>query len=388
MTQLLNNKYKVIQEIGNGSIGKVFLCQFDDTQGNQIQVAVKQISDQTILGQQNKYLAQELNTIQMLIDQMNNGNKCDHVLQCYEIFQEQQQYYIVSEFCQLGDLYQYLYRNHQNLSTQNYLDIIIQIAKGIQYLHNINLGHRDLKPENILIRYNKGLQLVITDFGVSSFQNMKSTVGTINYMAPEILKFNQSYDKAVDIWSLGCIMHEIIYNEQLFNGNTTQQVVSKIRNFKLYQQIDQRPFLTDLNQIIQSCLSLDASYRPTIQDILNRLDELYSKIKNNEHIDQDQNQIINQQNGDQRYDQSNFTLTNTSFQTLNQNQTQQDNDFRQERTIQDNFLQKLIIECIQNDPINETQYREFQQNNEKQFVDIKSIEKYFKNFSNDLRSDE
>ncbi|KAL4500391.1 hypothetical protein ABPG72_003342 [Tetrahymena utriculariae] len=389
MNQLLNNKYKVIQEIGNGSIGRVFLCEFEDINRKQIQVAVKQISDQTMFGQQNKYLCQELDIIQMLINQINDGNKCDNVLQCYEIFKEDQYYYIVSEFCQFGDLYQYLSRNYQNLSRQNYLDIVIQIAQGIQYLHNINLAHRDLKPENILIKYNKGLQLVITDFGVSSIQNLKSTVGTINYMAPEILKLQQNYDKAVDIWSLGCIIFEIIYNQQLFNGQAVQQVVSQIRKFQSYEKIDDRPVIKDLNEIIKSCLSVDVEQRPSIQKILSRLTELQDKMKKEQfqYENQDENQSIDESNRYQEDDESKFTLTNTTIQTLNF--TEQDNHFEQERAIQDkqSLFVQLITKYFQNGTISAQQQKQFQQNNEEQFVNKGQIENFFKESTNNQSRD-
>ncbi|KAL4454237.1 hypothetical protein ABPG74_012194 [Tetrahymena malaccensis] len=373
MLQVLNNKYKVIKEIGNGSIGKVFLCQFEDDSKRQISVAVKQISDKTNYGQLNKYLKQELDIIQMLINQNKNENKCDNVLQLYEIFQEDQYYYIVSEFCQVGDLYQYLSKNHQNLSTQNFVDIIIQIAKGIQYLHNINLAHRDLKPENILIRYNKGLQLVITDFGVSSIYDLKSTVGTINYMAPEILKFQTSYDKAVDIWSFGCIMYEIIYNEQLFYGQTTQQVLSLIRNFQSYKKKDDRPLVNDLNEIIEKCLSLDVTQRSSIQEILLKLGDIQNKLKILElqQIEKDEYQSIDELNEDQDDELSTFSLTTTSEQILQTNQTKQNNNFQQQTrikdTLQPTFLDILITKCIQYGPLNDNQENEIQQNNQKQF---------------------
>ena len=87
-----------------------------------------------------------------------------------------------------------------------------QIAQGIKELHDLNIIHRDIKPENIFVKKREYYSFKIGDFGLckimkdDQIQDKKSTVGTINYMAPET--FFSNYNESVDIWSFGCLLYE------------------------------------------------------------------------------------------------------------------------------------------------------------------------------------
>lgn len=86
---------------------------------------------------------------------------------------------------------------------------MIQIVSAVEYLHGIGIAHRDLKPENIMFE-SKSLDstLKLIDFGYSkkTDENLETPVGTVAYVAPEVITTNH-YDKAVDLWSLGCILY-------------------------------------------------------------------------------------------------------------------------------------------------------------------------------------
>ena len=91
------------------------------------------------------------------------------------------------------------------------LKYIVDILSGLQRIHRIGIIHRDLKPSNILID-GKG-NAKINDFGVSKTidgidNSDNETIGTRNYMSPEVLK-GEDYDTNADIWSLGCIAYEM-----------------------------------------------------------------------------------------------------------------------------------------------------------------------------------
>ncbi|KII62681.1 Mitogen-activated protein kinase 3 [Thelohanellus kitauei] len=99
-----------------------------------------------------------------------------------------------------------------------------QILRGLKYLHSANIAHRDLKPSNLLI--NGDCDLKICDFGlarVSLRENyysaiMTEYVATRWYRAPEIMINSRCYDLAVDIWSVGCILGEMLDGRPLFRG--------------------------------------------------------------------------------------------------------------------------------------------------------------------------
>lgn len=94
---------------------------------------------------------------------------------------------------------------------------MLQIAEGIQHLHEIKIIHRDLKPENILIVDNS---CKITDFGLARvFEKdmaMKTQAGTPLYLAPEVLQ-GFEYTSEVDVWSLGVIFLELITGRNIID---------------------------------------------------------------------------------------------------------------------------------------------------------------------------
>jgi serine/threonine protein kinase len=93
---------------------------------------------------------------------------------------------------------------------------MIEIAKGVQYMHKINIIHRDLKPENILIHEGS---VKIGDLGVSKVMktNLAQTkgVGTPYYMSKEVLE-TDNYGTEVDIWSMGIIFLELFLGKRIF----------------------------------------------------------------------------------------------------------------------------------------------------------------------------
>lgn len=93
-----------------------------------------------------------------------------------------------------------------------------QILRGLKYVHSAGVIHRDLKPLNILI--NENCDLKICDFGLARVQDPQMTgyVSTRYYRAPEIMLTWQKYDTEVDLWSVGCILAEMIEGKPLFPG--------------------------------------------------------------------------------------------------------------------------------------------------------------------------
>lgn len=103
------------------------------------------------------------------------------------------------------------------LSLQYFL---YQILRGLKYVHSANVLHRDLKPSNLFL--NANCDLKIADFGLarttSETDFMTEYVVTRWYRAPELLLNCSEYTAAIDIWSVGCIMGEIVTREPLFPG--------------------------------------------------------------------------------------------------------------------------------------------------------------------------
>ncbi|RZB53425.1 mitogen-activated protein kinase homolog MMK2-like isoform X2 [Glycine soja] len=126
--------------------------------------------------------------------------------------------YIVYELMDT-DLHQII-RSNQQLTDDHCRYFLYQLLRGLKYVHSANVLHRDLKPSNLLL--NANCDLKIADFGLarttSETDFMTEYVVTRWYRAPELLLNCSEYTAAIDIWSVGCILGEIITRQPLFPG--------------------------------------------------------------------------------------------------------------------------------------------------------------------------
>lgn len=107
----------------------------------------------------------------------------------------------------------------QKLSDDHVQFLVYQILRGLKYIHSAGIIHRDLKPSNIAV--NEDCELRILDFGLArpAESEMTGYVATRWYRAPEIMLNWMHYNQTVDIWSVGCIMAELLTGRTLFPGS-------------------------------------------------------------------------------------------------------------------------------------------------------------------------
>lgn len=118
------------------------------------------------------------------------------------------------------DLHQII-RSPQELTDPHFQYFVYQILKGLKYVHSAGVLHRDLKPSNLLV--NASCDLKIGDFGLArtsteSNNFMTEYVVTRWYRAPELLLSCDSYDAAIDVWSVGCILGELLARKPILPG--------------------------------------------------------------------------------------------------------------------------------------------------------------------------
>uniref|UniRef100_A0A182XKV2 mitogen-activated protein kinase n=1 Tax=Anopheles quadriannulatus TaxID=34691 RepID=A0A182XKV2_ANOQN len=110
------------------------------------------------------------------------------------------------------------------LSNDHICYFLYQILRGLKYIHSANVLHRDLKPSNLLL--NTTCDLKICDFGLARVADpehdhtgfLTEYVATRWYRAPEIMLNSKGYTKSIDIWSVGCILAEMLSNRPIFPG--------------------------------------------------------------------------------------------------------------------------------------------------------------------------
>ncbi|KAL5229892.1 hypothetical protein ABZP36_028668 [Zizania latifolia] len=126
--------------------------------------------------------------------------------------------YLVSELMDT-DLHQII-RSNQPLTDDHCQYFLYQLLRGLKYVHSANVLHRDLKPSNLFL--NANCDLKIADFGLarttSETDLMTEYVVTRWYRAPELLLNCSQYTAAIDVWSVGCILGEIVTRQPLFPG--------------------------------------------------------------------------------------------------------------------------------------------------------------------------
>lgn len=139
--------------------------------------------------------------------------------------------YIVTDLMET-DLHRVIY-SKQVLNEEHHQYFSYQILRGLKYLHSANVVHRDLKPSNILV--NKNCDLKICDFGLArGFGNgeddptLTDYVVTRWYRAPEVVLLASEYTKSIDMWSVGCILCELIGRKPIFTGKDHLDQIKKI----------------------------------------------------------------------------------------------------------------------------------------------------------------
>ncbi|KAJ0988885.1 hypothetical protein J5N97_007241 [Dioscorea zingiberensis] len=132
------------------------------------------------------------------------------------------------------DLGLYLNSKGKLLGEHTVKKLMLQLLRGVCYLHSKNIIHRDLKPDNILLKDRRKLK--ICDFGLSKrvevqdgeCELLSQTVVSRWYRSPELLVGEEKYTTAIDVWSVGCIMAEMVTKKVLFPGSSEEDQLDRI----------------------------------------------------------------------------------------------------------------------------------------------------------------
>jgi NIMA (never in mitosis gene a)-related kinase 10 len=199
----------------------------------------------------------------------------DHpnITRYYTSFANGQNIYIVMELLDGVSLADYILSQSEKkhkVKEEVVWQILTQLCAALRYLHDYKrIVHRDLAPSNILIDANFNIKLadfgLAKRFGTQSVSVMKSFVGTILYSCPEIVQ-SQTYTNKADIWSLGCIIYEIMTLSQPFSGNNPLSIAKKIVDGE-YERINDETYSAMLVQTVQRCMTADQEYRPNITEL-------------------------------------------------------------------------------------------------------------------------
>lgn len=151
------------------------------------------------------------------------------ILNCYTL--SNMQLVVVMEYLEGGELIGLL-KKRGNFTEIEAREIFAQIVSAISYCHQQNIIHRDLKLENILVANKEELRVKIADFGISGVAdsfNPDFDIGTLRYMAPEVLSKKEKINTAgVDVWACGVMLFCMLFGYLPFTGSSNSQTIQAI----------------------------------------------------------------------------------------------------------------------------------------------------------------
>ncbi|NLI41381.1 MAG: SUMF1/EgtB/PvdO family nonheme iron enzyme, partial [Caldisericales bacterium] len=218
-------KYELHEELGRGGFGTVYRAT-DTTLGRD--VALKVLHPQLTIEPD---FIQRFRNEARLVASLRSPN----IVTVYELGEVNGRVFIAMEYLPGGSLKDRLDKTGP-IPFDESLEIMKQVCAGLQTAHEQGLVHRDVKPGNIL--FDSLGNAVIADFGLaraiqlSSVSSSSSTggVGTPAYRAPELWIGEPPASPATDIYSLGCVLSEMLTNKALFQGKTTEEILARHLN--------------------------------------------------------------------------------------------------------------------------------------------------------------
>lgn len=156
-------------------------------------------------------------------------NQCDHphIARFYECFEDDEVICLVLELCSGGELFD-LMEEKKILSEREAAETVFQILSAVEYMHTQGIVHRDLKPENLVYLNEDRKVIKLVDFGLAKqfapdqVDLRASSSGTPAFIAPE-RAWRQKETQAVDIWSVGCILYDLLYGVPPFYSDLTDE---------------------------------------------------------------------------------------------------------------------------------------------------------------------
>lgn len=224
-TNILHQRYQLLEEIGSGGIGSVYKAH--DLQSGQF-VAVKRLKSEVV--------AQEPDMVARFKREAEALRDLDHpnIVKLIEYIEENGINYLVMEYVEGGSLQERL-KHNRRMPILEVIGIAMDLADALTRAHRMRIIHRDIKPANVLLN-PVGIPK-LADFGLARLDSPDKitqsgvTLGTPLYLPPEVLKGN-SADERADIWAFGVLLYEMLTGTLPFEGDTSTQALLNIL-FKL-----------------------------------------------------------------------------------------------------------------------------------------------------------
>lgn len=289
-------RYEICSQLGAGGMGEVYLA--NDTKLDR-KVALKILPASMVESDSGN----NSDRVRRFVQEAKAASALNHpnILTIYEVDEIDSEHFIATEYVDGETLRDRI--RFTPLTPREAIDVVIQIASALSATHAVGIIHRDIKPDNVMLRRD-GIVKVL-DFGLAKLsrerpqttqtdslaptQNMINTavgvvMGTAHYMSPEQAR-GFEVDARTDIWSLGCVLYEIIAGRQPFSGSTALDIMSGIVQSEpdpLSEHLPDGP--RELERIVSRALRKDREERyQTIKDFLIDLKDLKRQLEFSTH---------------------------------------------------------------------------------------------------------
>ena len=266
--------YKIIKQIGKGNYGQAYLSR--SKKDNNLYV-IKTIDISNFNKEQLDNALYEVNVLKSL--------NHPYIIKHIESFYEKNFLCIVMEYADCGDMSK-LVISQQKIGVFLKEDIIlnwfVQICFAVKYIHEQKILHRDLKLSNIFLCSSGDIK--IGDFGIAKILNnmdeyAKTLVGTPYFLSPELC-LKKAYNQKSDIWSIGCVLYELMFLRHAFEANNNLgELILKILKGE-FGKMNDGNFSKESKQLVKDILVTDYNKRPGIDQIL-KINVLKKYIKMN-----------------------------------------------------------------------------------------------------------
>lgn len=265
------NGYKVTDFLGKGGFGEVRLGEHQVT-GERVALKFLRKADIMTIGEAERTTTE----IQCLMTL-----KHQNIIRLYSHVESPLHYVLVFEVMEGGDLHKYMIKKGREtkdygLPEDKARDLFGQILSAVSYAHNHHICHRDLKLENILLKDKELREVKIGDFGLSDFYRpgamVKSSCGTLSFLAPEVFRGTNNAGPPLDVWSLGVILFAVLCGRLPFEAhdmrNTAKprEAVIRARIMKCQYKLDEK-LGPEVKDLIRRMLKLDPTERATVPEI-------------------------------------------------------------------------------------------------------------------------
>jgi BR serine/threonine kinase len=247
-------EYALIRDLGSGSTGKVKLARH--TQSGFL-CAIKIVKKSHFIQHPDSKskIYREIALMRLF--------RHPHILKLIEVCESPNHLYIVLEYAENGELFQFLVA-HRTVGIEPAMVFFRQLIYGLEYLHSHAICHRDLKPENILLTELNDIK--IADFGFARWmkQNIAETsCGSPHYAAPEVVRGTPYDGRAADIWSSGVILYALLAGRVPFADPIVRNLLAKVKSGEFVMP----DWPSDIQHLIGSMLTVDTAARITLEQI-------------------------------------------------------------------------------------------------------------------------